>query len=133
MERFVWTLVAQLAKQWLIGGVTPAQSVEVDALMREINLAAYQSMGPMLIDAEGFVEQRHVAVLVASAHEDHRAGERSAEIELELCGKATPVGGGFSPGGGLGAISRDRTRADGCQACVIGEVIRSQPLLFRRL
>jgi len=91
--------------------------------MREINLAAYQSMGPMLNDAEGFVEQMHAAVLVASTHEDHRAGERSTEIELELCGKATPGGGGFSPGGSFGAISRDIACGDGSQACNIRKVM----------
>ena len=37
--------------------------------------------------------------------------------------KATPVGGGFSPGGGFGAISRDIACGDGRQACDIGEVM----------
>ena len=91
--------------------------------MREVNLAAYQSMEPMRIDAEGFVEQMDVAVLVASAQKDDRAPERSVEVELERCGKATPAGGGLSPGGGFGAISRDIACGDGRQACDIGEVM----------
>jgi len=49
-------------KQRLVGGVTSAQSVEADALIHEVDFTVHQSMEPMLIAAEGFEEQMHVAV-----------------------------------------------------------------------
>jgi len=96
--------------------------------MREIHLAAHQSMEPMLIDAEGFVEQVDVALLVASAHKDHRAPEWSAKVKLEARGKAASGGGRFSSGGGFGAMSRDIACGDGLQACDIVAVMTAPDL-----
>ncbi len=96
--------------------------------MREISLAAHQSMEPMLIDAEVFSEQMDISILVASAYKDYRAPERSAKVELEPRWKAASGGGSFSSGGGLGAISRDIARGDGLQAFNIVAVMTSPDL-----
>lgn len=101
-ETFVWTRIAQHAKQRPAGGITSGQSIEADALMWVVDLAAHQSMEQMPIDAEGVAEQMDATVLVASTHKDHRAPERSVEIELNCAGRRCRAGGNASPGIGLG-------------------------------
>ena len=115
----------QLAKQWLGGGITSAQRVEADALMREIHRTSHQSMKPMLIHSEVLIEQVDVALLGASAHKDHRTPEWSAKIKLEARRKAASSWGGFSSGGGFGAICRDISLRDGLQA---SNVVAVMPL-----
>ena len=132
MEWFVGTRIGKLAKQRLAIGVASAQGIKADALMGKVNVAAHQSMEPMLIHGEGLAEQMHVAVIVASAQIDHRSLERGLEIELEPSGESAPVGGGFPPGGGFAAISRDVMRGDGREALDIGNVVAAARPCFAK-
>src|SRR5665811_932253 len=84
--------------------------------MREVHLTAHQSMEPMFIDAEVFVEQVDVALLGTSAHKNHRPLEWRAKVKLEARGKAASGGSGFSSCGSFGAISRDVSLRNGIQA-----------------
>src|ERR1035437_6324650 len=112
-----------LTQQRMVVWVTPAQRVETDALMSEVDFAAHESMWPIAIDREGSAEEIDVAVLTAAAQKDHSAFERGAEVELEAFGEAAPLGCEFSPGGGLGAIGCDITGGDARHGFDIGEVV----------
>ena len=108
----MWAWIRDLAKERLLGWFTPAQGMETDALMGEVDLATYQAMQPMRGNAKGPTKQSDIAVLVAAAQEDHGPGQRGAQVECEARRRATPQRSCLAAGGGLSAMGGDVTRRD---------------------
>jgi hypothetical protein len=116
-------MVGQIGQQGLAIGIAPAQCVEADLPVDKVDLAAHQSVAPMVANQEGSAEQMNVPVIVAAAHENHSPLERGIKVEFEASGKRTATWGALSPQGGLGAVSGDIPLGDGHKAFDIGAVV----------
>lgn len=95
-EEFMRAWIREFAKQWLVVRITPAQGMEADVLLGEVDLATHQAMQPMPGDGKGSAEQLDFAVLVAATQEDHSAGQRCAQIEYEARREGAARGSGLA-------------------------------------
>jgi hypothetical protein len=91
--------------------------------MGKVHLAAHESMQPTSVHRVGRTEQMHVALIIASADEDHCPLEGDVEVEREAFGKHVAVWGAFPFGGGLGPVGGYIAMGEGHQACDVGAVV----------
>lgn len=105
----------ELTKERLLDGFASAQGMEADMLMGKVDITTHQAIQPMFSNAESPAEQIDIAVLVATAQEDHDSGEWGAQVESEASGEATPLGRGLAPSSGFGPMGSDVARRDALQ------------------
>ena len=68
------TWIRERVKERVVVQIAPAQGMEADVLLGEVDLATHQAMEPMLGDRERPPKQMDIALLVTPAQEDHGAG-----------------------------------------------------------
>ena len=110
-------------KERLLGRFASAQGIETDMFMGKVDLTTDQAMQPMLGDAVVVAQQIDITVLGAATHEDHGAGQWSAQVESEAIREAAPLGSGLATNSGFGAVGDDVARRDILQGRQVAEVM----------
>ena len=100
--------------------------------MSKVHLAAHESMQPTSVHRVGRTEQMHVALIIASADEDHCPLKRGVEVEREAFGKHVAVWGAFPFGGGLGPVGGYIALERATKLATSGQWCRCQTLLCQR-
>ena len=91
-------------------GLATTQRVAAYPLRGEVDLAAYEAMGRVMIDEEGVTEQTHPAVLAGAPEVEQPALGMRLQVEL--------------PGTGKRPATRCRLNARGAAAAQGGDVAR---------
>jgi len=81
-ERSLGNAVMDLLQQGLIGWIAAPQGEALNALLIELDLAAYQSVRPLRIDGNAMAEQSDMAVLVSAPEIDEAAGQWGIKVKL---------------------------------------------------
>ena len=114
-EEFMRTWLRERVKERVVVRIAPAQGMEADVLLGEVDLATHQAMEPMLGDRKRPTKQMDIALLVAPAKEIHGAGQWRSQVECEASREAASRGRALAPGGCLGAVRGDITGRDALQ------------------
>jgi len=120
MESSFWEFILDLVEKRLVSRITPPESVEADTLSGEVDLCAYQAMGPVGVHGKLVAQDSCLALGIGATEEDDAPFGHRLEVEFPVGGEGAPRGSVFDSGGSTAATGGDELRRSRLQSVTRG-------------